>query len=51
MKKNQRVEIMFDVPRGEGIYIELDEEDSQSLIDFLKEGKEPTIFFPDYEDE
>jgi len=52
MRKKQRVEIMFDVARGEGVTFELDEENSQTLIQAFKDGKEvQKVFFPDYEDE
>lgn len=52
MRKKQRVQICFDVTRGEEITIWLDEEDSKRLIKFLKDKKEvQEVFFPDYEDE
>lgn len=45
-----KVEIWFDVARGEGITLELDNEDSAKIKELLDEGKEvQKVFFPDYE--
>ena len=51
MKKRQTVELNFNIPRSEMITFELDEEDSKKLIEYIKQGLECQVFFPDYEDE
>ena len=50
MKKRQKIQLNFDVFRNEIIEFELDEEDSKRLIEYLNEGKDCQVFFPDYED-
>ena len=49
-EENLKVEINFDVPRGEKITIELNKEDSDFVRRCLDEGKEPQLFIPNYED-
>jgi len=50
-KKLQRVELNFDVARGEEITFTLNAKDSKRLIAYLKDEEDCQVFFPDYEDE
>lgn len=51
MNARQTVELNFDVPSDETITFILSKKDSKKLIQYLKDGMECQVFFPDFEDE
>jgi len=48
---NIELEICFDVPRGESIYVKLNNEDSKRFVKLIKEYGNDFQVFTDYEEE